>query len=88
MLSESCEGRIEDLIQDLIEDGGISAASLASILVVAQRARRGGYDVALCRRLWSAENELARLDRPRHNEPHLTVPSDAIRSKEELGKPG
>ncbi|MHC5536978.1 hypothetical protein ACYOEI_01740 [Singulisphaera rosea] len=88
MLSESWEGRLEDLIQGLIEDGGVSAASLASILVVAERARRAGYDVALCRRLWSAENELARLERTRNGEPAMTSPADVVRSNEGLGKSG
>jgi hypothetical protein len=50
--------RLEGLINDLIEEGGVTSASLASILVAAQDAVHSGYHVALCRRVWSAACEL------------------------------
>ncbi|WP_154673632.1 hypothetical protein [Singulisphaera acidiphila] len=49
--------RIEMLINDLIEEGNVATASLASILVAAQGAVAGGYDVALCRHVWMASLE-------------------------------
>ena len=45
------------LINDLIEEGNVATASLASILVAAQGAVAGGYDVALCRHVWMASRD-------------------------------
>ena len=45
--------RIELLIDDLIEAGNLTTASLASIFVAAQEAVAQGNDVALCRHVWS-----------------------------------
>lgn len=58
MIPPSLDRRLEGLINDLIEEGGVSSASLASILVAAQEAMHRGYHVALCRRVWSAACEL------------------------------
>ena len=58
MIPPSLDRRLEGLINDLIEEGGVSSASLASILVAAQEAVHSGYHVALCRRVWSAACEL------------------------------
>jgi hypothetical protein len=49
--------RIETLINDLIEEGNVATASLASIFVAAQAAVAGGYDVALCRHVWVASRD-------------------------------
>ncbi|SIO65419.1 hypothetical protein SAMN05444166_7689 [Singulisphaera sp. GP187] len=45
------------LINDLIEEGNVATASLASILVAAQGAVAGGYDVALCRHVWMVSRD-------------------------------
>lgn len=64
MLPERLHQRIERLIDDLIEEGNVATASLASIFVAAQEAVAGGYDVALCRHVWTGlrELELSRED--------------------------
>lgn len=58
MIPKALDHRIEALIDDLIVDGSIATASLASILVTARSAVQGGYDVALCRRVWAAAGDL------------------------------
>jgi hypothetical protein len=50
--------RIDSLIDDLLNDSNLSSSSLASILMAARESVRGGYHVALARRLWEANNEL------------------------------
>jgi hypothetical protein len=49
--------QIEMLIDELIEDGNVATASLASIFMAAQAAVAGGYDVALCRHVWMASRD-------------------------------
>jgi hypothetical protein len=50
--------RIDSLIDDLLNDSNLSSSSLASILMAARESVRGGYHVALARRVWEANNEL------------------------------
>ncbi|WP_406696837.1 hypothetical protein V5E97_38195 [Singulisphaera sp. Ch08] len=57
LVSQGLNHRIEMLINDLIEEGNVATASLASILVAAQGAVAGGYDVALCRHVWMASRD-------------------------------
>jgi hypothetical protein len=66
LIPQQLTERIDRLINDLIEDGGVASASVASILVAAQEAVEFGYDVALCRSVWAAtaELEFARRHRP------------------------
>lgn len=66
MVPQRLNNRIETLINDLIEEGNVATASLASILVAAQGAVEGGYDVALCRHVWmaSSDYETSRPDEP------------------------
>ena|GEM_PF-2761979 len=58
MVPQRLHQRIEVLIDELIEEGNVATASLASIFVAAQEAVAGGYDVALCRHIWSGLREL------------------------------
>jgi hypothetical protein len=50
--------RIDSLIDDLLNDGELSASSLASMLMAARDSVRDGYHVALARRIWDANNDL------------------------------
>jgi hypothetical protein len=50
--------RIDSLIDDLLNDGDLSASSLASMLMAARDSVRDGYHVALARRIWDANNDL------------------------------
>lgn len=59
MIPPPLNQRIEMLINDLIEEGGVATASVASILLAAQEAVELGYDLALCRTVWAAASELA-----------------------------
>ena len=58
MLSLSLSERLDAIIDALILDGGIEAASLASILLAAKDSVAGEYHVTLSRLVWSASNEL------------------------------
>jgi hypothetical protein len=58
MFPRALSDRVETLINELIEEGGIDTASLASILVAAQDSVNHGYSVELSRRVWLASNEL------------------------------
>lgn len=58
MVPEALNQRIELLIDDLIEDGGVATATLASIIVAALDAIKVGHHVALCRRVWSEASAL------------------------------
>jgi hypothetical protein len=58
MLSLSLSERLDALIDELIMDGGVEAASLASILVAAKESVSGDYHVKLSRLVWLAGNEL------------------------------
>jgi hypothetical protein len=50
--------RVEMLINDLIDEGGLTSSSLASILLAAQDSVSHGYSLELSRRVWQASNEL------------------------------
>jgi hypothetical protein len=50
--------RVETLIKDLMEEGGLASASLASILMAAQDSLTQGDCLELSRRVWLAANEL------------------------------
>ena len=58
LLSRDWNERLETLVDDLIGDGGVETAFLASILMTAQDSLRKGDHVALSRRIWSANNNL------------------------------
>ena len=55
--------RVEALIDDLIEEGGLATGSLASILLAAQDSLKQGDCLELSRRVWLAASEL-RSPRP------------------------
>lgn len=73
--------RIDNLIDDLLNDGDLSSSSLASMLMAARDSVRDGYHVALARRIWDASNDLKGCTRggPRYrlDQPALERP-DAI----------
>ena len=50
--------RLDALIDDLIMEGGIESASLASILLAAKDSVKSDYHVSLSRRVWAANNDL------------------------------
>jgi hypothetical protein len=50
--------RIDSLIDELLNDGEMSSSSLAAMLMAARDSVRGGYHVALARRIWDANNDL------------------------------
>jgi hypothetical protein len=58
MLSPALSERVDVLIDDLIMDGGVESASLASILLASKDSLRGNYLVTLSRRVWTASGEL------------------------------
>jgi hypothetical protein len=58
MIPESLGLRIEMLINDLMEDGGVASASMASILLAAQDSVEHDYCLELSRRAWIASNAL------------------------------
>ncbi len=58
MLCAALSDRLDGLIDELILDGGVEAASLASILLIAKDAVKKDYHVILSRRVWTANNEL------------------------------
>jgi hypothetical protein len=58
MFPRALSDRVERLINDLIEEGGLDSASLASILVAAQDSVREGYCLELSRQVWLASNAL------------------------------
>lgn len=66
LIPQALNRRIELLINDLIEDGGVASASMASIFLAAQEAVELGYDVALCRSVWATVGD---LEAARHAEP-------------------
>jgi hypothetical protein len=58
MFPAALSERLDLLIDDLIMDGGVEAASLASILLAAKDSVKSEYLVTLSRRVWAANNEL------------------------------
>ena len=58
MLPTALGERLDTLIDDLIMDGGVEAASLASILLAAKDSLKSNCLVTLSRRVWSESNEL------------------------------
>ncbi len=65
MFPRALSERVDMLIDELIEDGGVDSASLASILMAARESVHHGYSMELSRRVWLASSEL----RPRELEP-------------------
>ena len=55
--AEMCD-RLDAMIDELIMDGGVDAASLASILLAAKDSVRGRYSVTLSQQIWFASNDL------------------------------
>src|SRR5437763_11805791 len=58
MFSRSLSDHLDALIDELIMDGGVEAASLASILLAAKDSVKSDYLVTLSSRVWAANNEL------------------------------
>jgi hypothetical protein len=58
MFPAALSERLDLLIDDLIMDGGVESASLASILLAAKDSVQSDYLVTLSRRVWAANNEL------------------------------
>jgi hypothetical protein len=58
MVSRSVRDRLDMLVDELIEDGGLDSAALASILLTAQDSVDRGYCMELSRRVWLAASEL------------------------------
>lgn len=58
MLPASLRKRLDALIDELIMDGGIESASLASILLTARDSVKRDDHVRLSRLVWAANNEL------------------------------
>lgn len=50
--------RLDVLIDDLLNESGVSCSALASMLTAARDSMRDGYDVALALRVWEASNAL------------------------------
>jgi hypothetical protein len=62
LLSRKWNERLDTLVDDLIGDGGVETAFLASIVMTAQDSIRKGEHVALSRRLWGAHNDMNPTD--------------------------
>lgn len=58
MFPASLNERLDTLIDDLIMNGGVEAASLASILLAAKDSVKCEYHATLSRWVWSAVNEM------------------------------
>jgi hypothetical protein len=58
MLPVALHERLDALIDALIMDGGVEAASMASILLAAEDSANRDYLVTLSRRVWAVSNEL------------------------------
>jgi hypothetical protein len=58
MLPAGVSEQLELLIDELILDGNLDSASLASILVAAHDAVHGDYHATLSRRVWAAHHQL------------------------------
>ncbi len=58
MHSQKVLAQIDSLIDDLLNDTDLSSSSLASMLMAARDSVHDGYDMALARRIWAANNEI------------------------------
>jgi hypothetical protein len=58
MVPRSLSDRIDMLVDELIEDGGLDSAALASILLTARDSVDRGNCMELSRRVWVAATEL------------------------------
>ena len=58
MFPASLNERLDTLIDDLIMNGGVEAASLASILLAAKDSVKCEYHATLSRWVWSAVHEM------------------------------
>lgn len=63
MFSPTLSARLDVLIDDLILDGSVESASLASILLAAKDSVKRDYHVMLSRWVWAATNEMDLADR-------------------------
>jgi hypothetical protein len=63
MVPRSISDRIDTLVDELIADGRLDSAALASILVTARDSVDQGYCMELSRRVWLAATELKPEDR-------------------------
>jgi hypothetical protein len=50
--------RLDSMIDELLAESGVSASSLATILMAARDSVADGYHVALARRVWDASNAI------------------------------
>jgi hypothetical protein len=69
MFPRSLSDHLETLINELIAEGGLDSASLASILIAAQDSVNRGYSLELTRRVWLASNDLQDQDHKPEPEP-------------------
>ena len=76
MFPAALSDRLDALIDELIMDGGVEAASLASILLTAKDSIKRDDHVTLSRKVWAANNEL--LDDPASSQPLSSRPSGVI----------
>lgn len=58
MVSEKICERLDSLIDELILDGGVEAASLASILLAAKESARTNELLSLSCHVWTATNDM------------------------------
>jgi hypothetical protein len=58
MFPTTLSERLDSLIDDLILEGGVESASLASILLASKDSMNRNYLGALSRQVWAANNEL------------------------------
>jgi hypothetical protein len=54
--------QIDSLIDELLNEGGLHACSLASMLMAIRDSVQDGYHVALARWIWDANNNLRSHD--------------------------
>jgi hypothetical protein len=73
MSSRSLSDRVETLVNELIEEGGLDSAALASILVAAKDSVDQGYCMQLSRWVWLAASELKSQDQETMN-PTPSIP--------------
>jgi len=58
MNTKSITEQLDDLIDELLLDGGVRSSSLVSMLTAVRESVSGGYHVALARRVWDARTLL------------------------------